>query len=79
MFDDIVKSTRQAVSGTNYYITFQAKDATHPSNSPSITFQAKVWKRIPSYGPPVVTCVPWSLPKAYTMVIIFAPMLGMLT
>lgn len=41
VFDGILKSTHG--SSIVYYMTFQAKDAAHPSNCPAITFQAEVF------------------------------------
>ncbi|CAJ2668296.1 unnamed protein product [Trifolium pratense] len=54
VFADLVKSTEGLCAGSLYYMTFQAKDATHPSNSPHVIFQAKVWEKLPCYGPPEV-------------------------
>ncbi|GAU15170.1 hypothetical protein TSUD_09080 [Trifolium subterraneum] len=54
VFVDLVKSTCALCSGISYYMTFQAKDATHPSKTPHIIFQAHVWDRVPRAGPPVV-------------------------
>ncbi|PNX74769.1 digestive organ expansion factor-like protein [Trifolium pratense] len=54
VFVDLVKSTRSACAGSMYNMTFQAKDDTHPFNSPHIIFRARVWKRVPGAGPPEV-------------------------
>ncbi|KAL5076102.1 hypothetical protein RYX36_015086 [Vicia faba] len=54
VFVHILKSTHQYVSGTNYFITFQAKSP----NCPLVTFQAYVFVALPCYGgqPEVQSC-----------------------
>ncbi|XP_058772259.1 uncharacterized protein LOC131646134 [Vicia villosa] len=53
VFEDLVKSTYGVCAGGMYYITFKAKAKEEDgSNTPSITFQGKVWKRL--NGPPEI-------------------------
>ncbi|KAK7245506.1 hypothetical protein RIF29_40352 [Crotalaria pallida] len=51
VFENIVKTTGRATSGTTYYITFEARAV---AASTSQTFQAHVWDRHPDLGGPVV-------------------------
>ncbi|KAK7245456.1 hypothetical protein RIF29_40302 [Crotalaria pallida] len=51
VFENIVKITATATSGTTYYITFEARAV---AASTCQTFQAHVWDRHPKLGGPVV-------------------------
>ncbi|PNX84641.1 digestive organ expansion factor-like protein [Trifolium pratense] len=56
VFEKLVKATSRFIPISTYYITFEAKDATHvdTSNCPAIIFQAHVWDRTLSEKPSVV-------------------------